>query len=358
MKVDYLIIGQGLAGSLLAWELIQRGCSVVVVDNGNENASQIAAGLINPITGMRFVKSSDLEILLPAAKKIYSNLSEVFGQQFFIEMPMVRIFSGVNDLSNAEKRLNNPDYTEYIDKLQIQDLTLGDIATPYGFLEQKQTGYLLTRPLLNCLKAFLISQNYYRKAEIDYQDIEFEPTLRWQDICPGKIIFSEGHRAIQNPWFSWLPFQPVKGEILTLEHQSDLPDKILNYGNWLIPVNTKQARIGATFDRDNLNTFITDKGKEELINAISKFSPGLAHSTVIDHQSNIRPCTLDRHPCLGEHPKLKQLSRFNGFGAKGSLQIPWYAGHFSDTLLNNSQLIPSCNIGRHFKKYFVWKHSL
>ena len=56
MKVDYLIIGQGLAGSLLAWELIQRRCSVVVVDNGNENASQIAAGLINPITGMRFVK--------------------------------------------------------------------------------------------------------------------------------------------------------------------------------------------------------------------------------------------------------------------------------------------------------------
>ena len=69
MITDYLIIGQGLAGSLLAWELIQRDCKVVIIDNGKENASQVAAGLINPITGMRFVKSADVDTLLPAAKQ-------------------------------------------------------------------------------------------------------------------------------------------------------------------------------------------------------------------------------------------------------------------------------------------------
>ena len=57
MDIDYLIIGQGLAGSLLAWELINRNCKVVIIDNGQENASQVAAGLINPIAGQRFVKS-------------------------------------------------------------------------------------------------------------------------------------------------------------------------------------------------------------------------------------------------------------------------------------------------------------
>ena len=93
MNIDFLIIGQGLAGSLLAWELIQRDCKVVIIDNGKENASLVAAGLINPITGMRFVKSTDIDTLLPIAKQCYSQLADVFQQTFYIEKPMLRHFS-------------------------------------------------------------------------------------------------------------------------------------------------------------------------------------------------------------------------------------------------------------------------
>ncbi|HBA65740.1 MAG TPA: FAD-dependent oxidoreductase, partial [Methylococcaceae bacterium] len=57
MDIDFLIVGQGLAGSLLAFELIQRNAQVMVVDDGRENASEVAAGLINPVTGIRLVKS-------------------------------------------------------------------------------------------------------------------------------------------------------------------------------------------------------------------------------------------------------------------------------------------------------------
>ena len=83
--VDFLIVGQGLAGSLLAWELMQRGSKVLIVDSGMPNASQVAAGLINPITGMRFVKTTDVDVLLPTAKAHYSNLEQTFGQTFYVE---------------------------------------------------------------------------------------------------------------------------------------------------------------------------------------------------------------------------------------------------------------------------------
>ena len=84
-KHDYLIIGQGLAGSLLAWELLQRGCKIMVIDNGLESASQVAAGLINPVTGMRLVKSAEVEHLLPSAMRCYEQLSQLFKQNFYIE---------------------------------------------------------------------------------------------------------------------------------------------------------------------------------------------------------------------------------------------------------------------------------
>ncbi len=351
--IDFLIIGQGLAGSLLAWELMQCGCKVVIIDNGQENASQVAAGLINPITGMRFVKSADVDTLLPTAKHCYSQLADFFQQEFYVEKPMLRIFRSDNESKNAGKRLTNPDYQAYLGDILPQGNAVKHLATPFGFLEQKQTGYLLTRPLLSCLKAYFIANDSYRQADFDYRDVQLQPSLRWQDIAPKQIIFCEGHQATQNHWFSWLPFQPVKGEILTLEHQSQLPDKILNYGNWLIPLNDHRIRIGATFDRENLNTQATEQGKNDLLNALSQISPGLTPTALIDQQANIRPCTLDRQPFIGWHPKQKQLAMFNGFGAKGSLQIPLHSLYFADALLNKTPLPHSCNVQRHYETHFT-----
>jgi len=347
--IDFLIIGQGLAGSLLAWELIQRGCRVVIVDNGLENASQVAAGLINPITGMRFVKSVDVDTLLPAAKHCYLQLADFFQQAFFIEKPMLRIFRSDSELKNVGKRLDNPDYQAYLRNTQPSGNAINYLATPLGFLEQQQTGYLLTRPLLSSLKAFFIAQDSYRQADFDYRDIQLQPSLRWQDIHPKQIIFCEGYKATLNPWFCDLPFQPVKGEILTLQHQTELPDKILNYGNWLIPLNADQIRIGATFDRENLDTQITEQGRNDLLNALSKVATGLTHATLINQLAGIRPCTQDRQPFIGWHPQHTQLAIFNGFGAKGSLQIPWHSQSFASALLSGTPLPQACNIKRHYE---------
>ncbi len=350
--IDFLIIGQGLAGSLLAWELIQRGCKVIIVDNGLENASQVAAGLINPITGMRLVKSTDVDTLLPAAKHCYSQLADFFHQEFYIEKPMLRFFNSDLEFKNAEKRLGNPEYSTYLGDIQSEK-AIGNLATPFGFLEQKQTGYLLTRPLLSCLKAFFIAEGSYRQAGFDYRDVQLQPSLRWQDISPKQIILCAGYLATQNPWFSWLPFQPVKGEILTLEHQIAVPDKILNYGNWLIPLNAGQIRIGATFDRENLNTQTTEQGKNDLLKALGQISADFTHATLTGHQANIRPCTQDKQPFIGRHPQHNKISIFNGFGAKGSLQIPQHSRYFADALLNGTPLPHSSNIERHYETHFT-----
>ena len=351
MTIDYLIIGQGLAGSLLAWELIQRDCKVVIIDNGKENASQVAAGLINPVTGMRFVKSADVDMLLPVAKQCYSRLADVFQQTFYIEKPMLRLFRSDKELTHCLKRLDDPDYQDFLGAITQSDQAFNNHAIPFGFLEQKQTGYLLTRPLLTCLKDFFIARHCYRQADIDYQDIQLQPSLRWQDISPKQIIFCEGHHATNNPWFSWLPFQLVKGEILTLKHSCRLPDKILNFGGWLIPLNSHHIRIGATFDRENLNTLPTESGKKALLNELKLISANLAQATLLNHQANIRPCTVDKHAFIGHHPQRPQLAIFNGFGAKGSLQIPWYCQHFADALLTDKPLIS--NIQSHYATHFT-----
>jgi glycine/D-amino acid oxidase-like deaminating enzyme len=341
-KYDYLIIGQGLAGSLLAWELLQRGCKVMVIDNGLENASKVAAGLINPVTGMRLVKSMEVDYLLPCALRCYEQLSQFFTQDFYIVKPMLRLLDTERLLANAHKRMSDPAYGDYVKAI---------INNPTDcYLEQQRTGYLRTRLLVSSLKQYFIEQGCYRLSAVNYEDIQILPSLSWQGMSFTKILFCEGHRATHNPWFSWLPFQLVKGEILNLQHKSLLPDVIYNFGDWLIPLDKQCSRLGASFDRAHINAEPTQQAKYDLLQSLKHSGIQLSELSVIDHKANIRPCTLDKQPFIGNHPKLPQLAIFNGFGAKGSLQIPKLSQQFADALLNHSPY-PS-SIDRYYATHF------
>ena len=344
MKIDYLIIGQGLAGSLLGWELLQRNKKVIIVDNGKENASLVAAGLINPITGMRFVKSTDVDRLLPAAISYYHHLSWHFRPSFYIEKTLLRILRNNKELLACQKRLNQPEYLAYLSEITTACV---DMHSTTRVLEQKQTGYLLTKPLLTTLKQYFISVNAYANAEIHYPEIELSPVLKWKNIKPQHIIFCEGHHATKNPWFSWLPFQPVKGEILTATATCQIPQNMVNYGHWFIPLDSYQFRTGATFDRDNLDTSITTKAKEKLLTSLKQIYPAITIERIINQQAGIRPTTLDKQPFIGKHPQYPELVMFNGFGAKGSLQIPWYCQRLVANLLNNDPIPESSNVLRY-----------
>jgi glycine/D-amino acid oxidase-like deaminating enzyme len=354
MQVDCLIIGQGLAGSLLAWELLRRNCKVAVVDNGKENASLVAAGIINPITGMRFAKTANVDTLLPVALDCYNQLSAFFHQRFYMDKPMIRVFRHEAELVLSTKRQGQVGYAPYLGSICTSGHPeIPGFATPYGYIEQRQTGHLLTAPLLAQLQKYLIGQNAYRQATVNYNEFHLDDAVQWQDIQANRVIYCEGHQGSQNPWFSWLPFQPVKGEIMTLSHQTELPDAMLNYGNWLLPLSPDTVRIGATFDRINIDTQPSEQGKQTLLATLKPHNPRLAQATVVQHQAGIRPCTADKYPFVGKHPQHPQIAIFNGFGAKGGLQIPWYSQRFADYLLHHKPLPPSCDIQRFQSAYFA-----
>ena len=344
---DFLIIGQGLAGSILAWELSQRGCRILIVDNAVTSASQVAAGLINPITGMRLVKNQDIDFLLPAAKSYYQNLGRFFKQPFLIEKPMLRIIGSEAEYQYCLKRLNDTSYQPYIENHTASPDE--NYFAPFGILKQKQTYFLLTKLLLAELQKYFEQSNGYIKAQFNCQDITLhEQKIIWQNIAVQKIIFCEGYQGQTNPWFSWLPFRPVKGEILTLASPNKLPDHLINYGFWLIASNKNTFRTGATFDRDHINTQTTQLAKKILLDALNRVAPAIPTDQIIDHQAHIRPATSDKQPFLGCHTKHSRLCIFNGFGAKGSLQIPWYAQRFANYLMTNQSLPETADINRFY----------
>ena len=350
MSVDVLIVGQGLAGSLLAWELRRQGFSVVVVDNGAENASQVAAGLINPVTGQRLVKTQRVDDLLPAARSCYRELGAGFKQEFFVSLPMSRLLKNAKERQLAEQRLRDPAYQDYL--LAINDNETGWYS-PHGVLKQRQTGYLRTRPLLRCLREFFIANGCYRQANFEYVNITLQPTLQWCDVQARHVVFCEGHLAGSNPWFGKLPFQPAKGEILACQTMANLPANMLNYGYWLVPDREQGFKTGATFETDFTDSRPSDRAKTRLLDALHQHCPQLSPLELVEHAVGIRPATLDKQPFIGTHPRLANMHIFNGFGAKGSLAIPWYAKRFAAYLKQQEPLPEHCNIKRYHDTHFA-----
>jgi glycine oxidase len=82
MKYDYLIVGQGIAGSTLAYMLRKKGKQVFIIDKFSPNSSsQVAAGLVNPITGRRIVKSWLADTALPFAFQFYEEYRIATGDK-------------------------------------------------------------------------------------------------------------------------------------------------------------------------------------------------------------------------------------------------------------------------------------
>src|SRR5919202_4357935 len=77
MQVDYLIVGQGICGTMLSWFLHKEGKSFVVIDDERPNAAtQSAAGIINPVTGRRYVYSWMIDVVMPFAIDTYRRIGE------------------------------------------------------------------------------------------------------------------------------------------------------------------------------------------------------------------------------------------------------------------------------------------
>lgn len=350
MRIDALIVGQGLAGSLLAWEMLGRRMRVVLVDNGQQNASQVAAGLINPVTGQRLVKSFEVDRLLPQAMACYRRLADTFKQEFFVPLPMLRLLKNAREQQFAEQRLAQADYRSW---LSAAESAAAGIKADFGYLRQTQTGYLKTVALLQAIRQHLQALGCYRQARFDYADLVLAPRLQWQELQPAAVVFCEGHWGRQNPWFGRLPFQPAKGQILTCDSPPPCTGQILNFGHWLIPLAERRFKLGATFEPGVEDIAPTEQAERQLLHSLAQVAPNLASVRVVERQAGIRPATLDKQPFIGPHPRYANLHIFNGFGAKGSLAIPGYANDFAAYLQGRAELPAESRIQRYYETHFT-----
>ena len=350
MKTDFdtLIVGQGLAGSLLAWVLARRGQAVGVIDAGSPlTTSRAAAGLVNPVTGQNLTRLWRAEDFLASAHRLYRELGEHFRQQFFTSKPMLRLFRLEKERWRWEQRCQDEAYAGYLGKALAPGQGPPPWRSPLGGFWQGQTGYLDTSGLLDALAGWLRSGDNLFRQKFSFDDLDvYDDGVAWRGLRARRLVFCEGSQAVWNPWFGHLPLRPVKGEILTLRLDTDVPDAILNAGKWLLPLPDGRCRFGATYERGTLDAAPTPSGQAALLAALEELLDTPCSVEVLEHRAGLRPGTRDRRPLLGWHRSHPVMGIFNGFGSRGSLLIPWHAERMADAMCEGKPLPAESDIGR------------
>lgn len=328
-----LIVGQGIAGSVLAWHLIKTGHAVLVVDRSHqESSSIISAGIINPITGQRLAVLPQFDLFFSHAMTTYDQMSAGLGARFFIPKPIIRVLRSAEESDRARHLQSLASAQPYISGLHEPGHYGKGLIDPFGTLTIARGGHLQTHALLTALKHFFINRRMLIEENLAYEDlIVQEHSITWKDQTFDSVIFCEGFKAKYNPWFKDLPYNFAKGEILRVAFDAPaLPDAILCQQQWCLPNTDGTYLAGSTYDRVNIDTQTTEEGQAAILQGLKNFIP--SNPRVISASAAVRPVMLDPKPVMALHPSNPRLGIFNGFASKGILWAPYYAEQFIKNL--------------------------
>jgi glycine/D-amino acid oxidase-like deaminating enzyme len=343
-RFDFAIVGQGLAGTTLAWHLRWRGFRVIVIDRGDAvTASRVAAGLITPITGKRLAKSWNFERFFAAAVEFYRRVEAATGEELFTRRPVVRLFRDERERAIYADRVDTEFRGLVSPAAPVVDPTW--FADPLGGFEMNAAGQLAVPRFLDVSRDQFHIEGGFRAHEVYPADLEFgedEVSLPRLDLSARVVILCQGFVGESHPYFRFLPFAPAKGDILTIRAPGLAETRVLNRGVWLAPHAGDVFRAGSTYDRDNLDCTPTPAGREEICSRLREFVR--LSFEVIGHVAAVRPIVDERKPVLGLLPDQPRVGFFNGLGSKGSLLAPFYAHHFAGFLAGEHPLDPEVDL--------------
>ena len=350
-EVDFIIVGQGVAGSALALELMKRDKKILVFDQPDKNnSSTVAAGLFNPITGRIMSKTWKADLLFPFLMDFYSEAEKMLSAHFFNPMPLYRPFISVQEQNEWMGKSTDAGMQPYLKQIVTKSQFGNHVYDDFGGLLLSQCGYVDTNLFIAAVRKSLIAKESFRQdCFMESELVVDSNSVSYKKNKAAKVIFCNGNEGLKSQFFGILPFRPLKGETIEVkvDHEFEI---VYNRGVYIVPSGKPgHYKVGATYNPRDLSESVTEQGKKELCDKLNEL---LKVPFEITNQNwGIRPSTADRRPFLGSYPFEKNVVIFNGLGTKGVSLAPYFASQLSNWLLGKGEIDPEVDINRFkFKK--------
>ncbi len=348
MTRDFIIVGQGIAGSVLALSLLKSNYSVLVIDDSSlSSCSRVAAGIWNPIVFKRLTKSWLADDVVPELMEFYNDASKLLGVQLIHERAIIKPFTEEQEKNLWFKKAQSDN--RFLDENTYRDLKITGQDTLADYSKVLNAGNLDVKLFLEKTREYLMQKGSYLAGGFDHHELHPDDSIiSYKSQKAKHIVFCEGHLLSKNPFFSYIPLKPAKGEVLTIRCEGLLLNSdILNKGIFILPLGEHSYKLGATYDWEDLTDTPTEAAKQTLLDKLKAVIS--VPFEVIAHEAGVRPAVIDRRPVVGTHSVYENHHILNGFGTKAVMLAPYFAKAFVAFMKDGKPLNPEVDPKRFYK---------
>ncbi|PDH47200.1 MAG: FAD-dependent oxidoreductase [Bacteroidetes bacterium MED-G21] len=345
-EFDYIIVGQGIAGTVLAFQLRLKGKHVFVIDKNRDfTSSKIAPGTYNPMVLKRFTPCWKVEDQLTPLYDFLDAFETSFNTSIHVPLKLWRRFASIQEQNLWLEKSDHHRLVPFMKPSFISN-PHKDINADFGFGEVKKSGWVDFLKLISIFKHRLISEGCFLDEEFDYNSMLIgKNTISYKSISAQKIVFCEGHRLTNNPFFNYLPLMRTKGELITVKLEGLNVQELIKSNITLLPLGDDVYKVGATFNWDDKDEICSVKAREELLAKLKELVN--KNPVVINQYAGLRPTVKDRRALLGAHPNHDNIIVFNGLGTRGLLISPYLAIQLIEFMEKGVALDPEVDIKRY-----------
>ena len=336
---DCIVVGGGIAGLTTARELVMRGISVALIEQGRlgQEASWAAGGILS---SMRPWSEA------PESARL-SHESIQFYPQFIQQLTEC---SGIDtEYSPCGLLMINPtDISAFLNWTRTIEIDWSDVppSLPRDFKIIKPAVFLphiaqIRVPrLLKALKQSLlnyrveISENTkITQLHKKYNTCTFIETEAGKQYTAKAFIFTVGAWSNQITNLNTDKVTPVLGQMLCVKFaKPDLATMILDGGHYFIPRQDGHVLIGSTIEYIGFKQQTSKLAHDKLMEWATQLWPAISQASLVNHWAGLRPKTETGTPLLGRLPDYKNVFVNAGHFRKGILQAPLCAKKIADTV--------------------------
>lgn len=317
---DVAVIGGGIVGSSVAFELSAGGLRVVVLDRqqpGRE-ASWAAAGMLAPGPD-----SPDSVTLVPLAKESFqlypqfvAAIEEASGKSVsFVREGTLEVFQGTSAGTSGEiacdtfvaehRRLGLAAEPIDLDSALKMEPSLNSGATAVAWLSEEAT--VDPRALVDAVLTAAANQGAQIRGNCAVTSVLFEDGGCTGVLAAGQRISSR-HVVVTAGCFCgemegiarYAPTRPVRGQMLSLRHRNVKLTRVLRSANgYLVPRKDGRILAGSTLEDAGFTKSVTPAGLQKILNAALELAPSIANAEILETWAGLRPGTPDGLPILG-----------------------------------------------------------
>lgn len=343
MKI--VIIGAGIIGLSLGWQLARNGYSVEIFEKGEagKQASWAAAGMLSPYLEAGFDDSEFLKMGISSLELYPQFLAELVEETQIRLQTQAKgtLYVGV-DRDDRESLLQKYQFMKK--NLMPVEWLLGDklrAIEPFlspsvycGIFVSKE-GQIDNRALIQSLikalekhGAKLLEKTVVKEVLVKKKNIKGIKLENGQEVISDIVINASGAWMNQILWPDHPPHvRPIKGQIVTLKMDNSfhLDRTIRTERVYLVPKCDGRLRVGATNEDIGFDQKVTAKAILELLQKAQKVVPAIEKLEFEETIVGFRPVLFNHQPYIAPSSLIKGLFHAIGHGRHGILLAPYTA---------------------------------